>query len=671
MKKLLMFAILLATLQVSVSQAEASSGVDLEYVVTIEKSGDVAHVRLSVSQPPRREMKLHFEDYDGRSINIKHRVRDITFRDESDTTLEARYVDRRWYVRPEVSKLLIIDYDIDKMVEIPGPTPAEPVRYMVRIDENGGYAWVRYFFLVPHDEEIASIRVSFNLPAEWSVITPFESDGNYFVPSGELQPLKLEFLRNNVFFGKIELYKSIDCGGLNLSFVVFDHLGKYRWWWKEEYGTTKEKEAEIYLDFACKTFDKLKTVFGGLTTRGFNLFDMRGSNAVGFVGCSQLWHRERRDDVPHHIMHAWIGWDSPMWFRGKYGFWFLEGIPVYYGHVITSDLLNNNMFRGKLYENYLIYRIAEKKGRLDDWQIDHYAYGEMRTYELDRKIREVTNGSKSLDDILSYTFQEYGRKNAVFGDEEMLSALQIATGQDLSDFYNEYIAGNASLPLSDIGEFEKDFEEYVRYFSDKYFLGSRTMYFVYLNLVTLNSPSIDYYTQLHGVDYAMIDKFTIYIRSHYNISNLTEDDVIETMEALTGRDCSDFFEFFTINGERPSLEELKMYLQPPTEAPTITPPPTTTPAAAEEPNGILQKIIAFLKRLFGLEKPQEEIEEQATPTPTPMPTETSIVTETPKYIDEGIFEAEDMEISAENSKYNLGGEFANLFRTVTSQFFRE
>jgi predicted metalloprotease with PDZ domain len=152
--------------------------------------------------------------------------------------------------------------------------------------------------------------------------------------------------------------------------------------------------------------------------------------------------------------------------------WFAEGVTSTYGRyaLLRSGLWNKQGFYEDLSQQIseLATRPAEKwqsaeQSSLDAWlekyslynspesSVSYYTKGQVLGVLLDLIIRERTDNSRSLDDVLRAMNAEFARKGTFYRDsvDIQLTAEKIA-GVSLDDFFRKYVAGAEPLPYSEI-----------------------------------------------------------------------------------------------------------------------------------------------------------------------------------------------------------------------------
>ncbi len=92
--------------------------------------------------------------------------------------------------------------------------------------------------------------------------------------------------------------------------------------------------------------------------------------------------------------------------------------------------------------------------RTPDRSISYYNKGEVVGVLLDLRIRQLTNGSKSLRDLFRWMNDTYAKKGLYFPDSDgVQQAAEAITGQSFAEFFRDYVAGVRELPYNDFFSF--------------------------------------------------------------------------------------------------------------------------------------------------------------------------------------------------------------------------
>lgn len=83
-------------------------------------------------------------------------------------------------------------------------------------------------------------------------------------------------------------------------------------------------------------------------------------------------------------------------------------------------------------------------------QVSYYDKGEIVNMMLDIRIRTASKGSKSLDDVLRYLYDEFSKKGRNYTPEDFQKATELAAGTSLEDFFAKYVRGEAEIDYDGI-----------------------------------------------------------------------------------------------------------------------------------------------------------------------------------------------------------------------------
>jgi len=93
-----------------------------------------------------------------------------------------------------------------------------------------------------------------------------------------------------------------------------------------------------------------------------------------------------------------------------------------------------------------------------------YAGGSLVAACLDIQIRNLTDNTRNLDDLMRQMYEEFGRTGRQYCVEDVIRIANDIAGKDLGEFFKEYVEGTEELALeeafADIGlELKKDVTE--------------------------------------------------------------------------------------------------------------------------------------------------------------------------------------------------------------------
>lgn len=150
--------------------------------------------------------------------------------------------------------------------------------------------------------------------------------------------------------------------------------------------------------------------------------------------------------------------------------WIAEGITSYYQElaVLRAGLMTRNEFISSL--SRTVEGVQRTRGRklqslrdssFDAWikyyrpdenssntTISYYSKGAVVAFLLDAKIRKLTKGEKSLDDVMRMMFAEY--EESGFTPEDFRKTASLVAGKDLTEWFASVIDSTDELNFDDI-----------------------------------------------------------------------------------------------------------------------------------------------------------------------------------------------------------------------------
>jgi predicted metalloprotease with PDZ domain len=149
--------------------------------------------------------------------------------------------------------------------------------------------------------------------------------------------------------------------------------------------------------------------------------------------------------------------------------WAMEGSTDYFGDLILlrAGLLPTPKYLeavGKKIQSYLntpgrkVQSLEELSFNawIDEYKryeetpnqsISYYLKGDLATMCLDLEIRHRTEGRASIETVFRTLWEEYGQRDRGLEENEILAVANRATGLDLADFFQRYVAGTTEIDL--------------------------------------------------------------------------------------------------------------------------------------------------------------------------------------------------------------------------------
>ena len=151
--------------------------------------------------------------------------------------------------------------------------------------------------------------------------------------------------------------------------------------------------------------------------------------------------------------------------------WFAEGVTSTYGSytMLRSGLWTKEQFYMDLSDhiNDLESRSANKwqsaeQSSLDTWlekyawynapdfSVSYYTKGQILGVLLDIEIRDRTNNTKSLDDVMRYMNDEFAKKGKPYRDgEDIRASVEKVAGESFREFFGKYVSGTVAFPYDE------------------------------------------------------------------------------------------------------------------------------------------------------------------------------------------------------------------------------
>lgn len=318
-------------------------------------------------------------------------------------------------------------------------------------------------FMFPVGRLTEKVKLKLTLPAKWEVATTLERDGAEYSASGydELidHPIQLGLFERRsfkvndipfeaVFVSPNRVYKP----DLTAEAERFRRLSKPA---IDIFGAAPFKRYLYIIHLDPGSFD------GGL--------EHRSSTVINTANSDPLMIDEL---AAHEYFHSWNVKQIRPKVLGPFDYtkevrtgnlWFAEGVTDYYGHLTTYQsglqgeewLLENFSFQiGNLQASKVRLRKtleAVSKGTWEtggfgDDDLSYYTKGLVCGLLFDAKIRAVTNGKKSLDDVMRVLYARHRLPKPGYDEDDLMKSISEVAGTDLAGLYNRMIRSTEELP---------------------------------------------------------------------------------------------------------------------------------------------------------------------------------------------------------------------------------
>lgn len=546
-----------------------TSGLNLNYTVTIQKGQPYAHIRLEISGITSSSLTLRFKEEAWYAENYVHNLSASSGGSPLTITDQGQGI---WKV-DSIGSSLTLEYDIDKVIPFGYYTPNQN-EISVYLSDEGGVIMAPYFFIYPDVADANSIQIKFEVPADWMVVTPYLPEGDHFEVQRITRSLLVDFInRQQIYMGKMKFYAELEIDNCTVKLGVLEADKSHDT--METYRT--QADVENALSVIVKCLENLVDLFGENPYRVFTMYTRFSPSSGGprfpderYMGNGYAyWCEHRWDELLGHMIYAFVAnagipgcGCAPLLAEEE----IMKGIgEMYYGPKLAWGLFNDSVYLGKSYYWYLIYERFSQSDKIGWWEFPVYLKGPFVGLMLDNEIQEATGGAKSLNDVMKYLYSTYKNTGHIVDYHDLQVATKTVTGEDFPELFSRYIYGNEKIPYKYIQNYKSYFLDYPDRFVEAYRFAEVPLYgytiplFINIELIVHREEHVPMGAFIFASN--NVKNFADYMLSHYTIDNLTERDVEEALGALTGADCSGFFTRWEESYGRLSLEELKDWLR--------------------------------------------------------------------------------------------------------------
>ncbi len=545
---------------------KTSDGLELFYTVTVEKDKPTFHVNIEIKNLNPGEFT--FCIFSGRE-NLEEYISNLQVRNQT-TTLTVAYLGNFAWKVYQNGGVLFIDYDMSKII------PFHPIESReigqkstgVYIDNECGMLIMQFTSMVPWDSaNVTEIKIKFNLPADWQIVTPYIDRGPYYEVPQITNSLVRDFVqRQGIYFGKMKFYAESNAGDCVVKFGVFedDQSNCARLW------LAKEEGIQFYVQRVVLALNELTKMFGENPYPVFPMFNTFQNKdgwmyegAAMIAGGNMYWSPERYDEVIGHLQYSWM---CEKGFAPAAGNTLItKGIgESYLGNKLAYEITGDETYLGKIYHYYLVYKAAQGTKYASRYEIkERYYRGCVIGIWLDNLIQKETNGKNSIEDAIGYLYQKYKNIDHEINNKDLELAIDLITNQDHSALYKKYLDGYEDIPVEEyIQPYKDGLDEFVKVLaSDNWMKDDYRNYTIPLFVdieMAIISP-IDLPMGILILDHYRV--FAKYVLGNYDVNTLTKEDAEASLSKLTGEDCTGFFDRWKDSYGELSLEEMKEWLK--------------------------------------------------------------------------------------------------------------
>jgi len=319
-------------------------------------------------------------------------------------------------------------------------------------------------FLQPEGHRDEPSTVQFSIPSGWKIVTALKETND---PTVFTAPNYEVLVDSPVELGNFDLTR-------------FEVEGKPHYFVANPAGSFSKDNTEKFVGMLAKVAATDSATWGGLPYEKyvyFYFFSPAESNAngalehmnshVSFVQRSIAAQPEQMiGTASHEFFHLWnVKRIRPaeMW---PYDYsrenetpllWVSEGFTTYYGGVALyrAGLMTSDAFvrraadaASSMENSEARQYISPAASSVSTWigydtptafGISYYTQGQNLAALLDLSIRQDTNGSSSLDDVMRALYEEHYKRNRGFTAEDMIRIISRLAKKDYHDFFRKYV----------------------------------------------------------------------------------------------------------------------------------------------------------------------------------------------------------------------------------------
>ncbi len=434
--------------------SKALTPIDVEYNVRIDKSKNQAFVTCKMKNIRQKSLIMSLWEKSVKPAKISFDSTDGT---PTWKELEEPGAENFWQMEFNTSSIKTATIQYQVTLNVLSSMDYYPA-YISYVGEKYGILDGHMLFLSPHNFNInGKIKVMLDMPDGWEALTPWDEESSLTFSADYIQDVvdsvfcigQFQFIERKI--NDRQVYAAY-CGLKNIDSKL-----------DEKADTVAQLFGDYMSRFGDFPFKKYIAIFSEQTPDGKYIHGT--AHGSGFAGPIEMPLTFTLQFMAHEIFHIWNGRILKQ--KTQYEVWFKEGFTEYYGYITPYrvGLYDRDQFADYLKNNYREYlqiyelsrdialaRVNEKMAREEGH--DHavsisnfimYRKGALVASLMDDEIKRITNGEKSLDDLIRYMLTEY--RDKAYSSDDILDSVNAITNSDFTKFFSDFIYGKTKLPL--------------------------------------------------------------------------------------------------------------------------------------------------------------------------------------------------------------------------------
>jgi predicted metalloprotease with PDZ domain len=435
------------------------------YQITLADSQrHLLHVKLQIA-PTSADLKIQMPVW-----NATYQVRDfaqyvnwLRAADAKGRSIPARKLDKTTWSVPNATT---VEYEIAALNTGPFGAEFSSEHLFLNLAEV-----LVYPFGVPN--QLVQLRVE-NLPSGWKLATPLNSgDGSFCAESYDRlvdSPIEAGNFRELTF----------DSGGAHYRIIIHADPDDYD---ANSIQNVLRKIADAEVDWMQdRPFDRYMFIYHFPREPGRGGMEHAYSTAI-----ETSTARLQRNPLAilgvsaHEFFHLWnvkrirpqslepIDYTREMYTRAL---WFSEGVTSTVGEhmLVRAGLIDEPTFLARLASEIRQFELrparhtqSAEESSVDAWlekypyyrsperSVSYYNSGQIIGVLLDLEMRRVSNGTKSLRDLVHHLNDHYAKQGRFFNDSEGVRlAAEAVTGASFDSFFERFVGGTEEIPYDDL-----------------------------------------------------------------------------------------------------------------------------------------------------------------------------------------------------------------------------
>jgi hypothetical protein len=441
------------------------SQIDLNYVVTIDDPAtQKIFIRIVIDNIYQESVRFERFVFPN---DFKPLSKIITLKDEKGHNLSYTIIheyDRELLTIniPSNVSSITLNYEID--FKYPSPGDNSSLYYHLG-NEFGIMPSEAFFFQIfPHFLDINSLKVRFDLPESWNVISRLKNEADYYTAdvSSEVRRRIYDgfYISGPIAFGNFDTFVNT-YGNVDVTYAIMGYENPIKTVVKESFfklfNYYLNSLGELppiavnppyrYLHISVPKVNGLPVMMSGHGHGDYRSIDIEDME-------------DFFSDLAHVTVHNWI----PQFYNFP---WPTEPFTEYYAYrglkdtgVLTTEQADNWLV--KRYNWYYEQTTPQERNTIsvrdaDNFELDprvHYSIlyrkGSLLVYVLNEKLKSFTAGQKNLDNAMSFLWdrvlndQDTGHH---LDDGPLKQAINEVTGYDSYQFFEDYFYTPSKLPI--------------------------------------------------------------------------------------------------------------------------------------------------------------------------------------------------------------------------------